>query len=136
MTAGPTTAMKAAVLGRPDQIAFSGPTDFVHVGDTAAAFLQCADGGPAGAHVFNLHGDTVDVADVVLAIEEECPAARGTLSIAGPRIPIPSHLDDGAIRAHYPRLPHTPLRDGVRTTIARFRELHAQGVLDARDVRP
>ena len=58
--------------------AFSGPTDFVHVGDTAAAFLQCADGGPAGAHVFNLHGDTVDVADVVLAIEEECPAARGT----------------------------------------------------------
>jgi hypothetical protein len=44
--------------------------------------------------------------------------------------------DDGAIRAHYPRLPHTPLRDGVRTTIARFRELHAQGALDARDVKP
>ncbi|MBM3972780.1 MAG: SDR family oxidoreductase [Planctomycetes bacterium] len=134
MTAGPTTAMKAAVLGRPYQIAFSGPTDFVHVGDTAAAFLQCADGGPAGAHVFNLHGDTVDVADVVRAIEAECPAARGKLSIAGPRIPIPSHLDDGAIRAHYPRLPHTPLRDGVRMTVARFRELHAQGGLDTRDL--
>ena len=113
------------------QIAFSGPTDFVHVADTAAAFVQCADGGPKGAHVFNLHGDTVDV---VLAIEEECPAARGKLSIAGGHIPIPSHLDDGAIRSHYPDLPHTPLREGVRATIARFRELHAQGALDTRDL--
>lgn len=135
MTAGPTTAMKAAVLGRPYTIAFSGPTDFHYVADTAAAFVQCADGGPPGAHVFNLHGDTVDVADVVRAIEAECPAARGTIAVSGARIPIPSHLDDGAIRSTYPGLPHTTLAAGVRATIARFRELHAAGALDQRDLR-
>lgn len=134
MTAGPTTAMKAAVLGRSYQIGFSGPTDFLHVADTAAAFVTCADGGPAGAFVFNLHGDTVDVADVVRTIEAECPAARGKITIGGPRIPIPPHLDDHAIRAVYPQLPHTPLAAGVRGTIARFRELHAAGALDARDL--
>jgi UDP-glucuronate 4-epimerase len=134
MTAGPTTAMKAAVLGRGHRIPFSGPTDFHYVADTAAAFVQCADGGPAGAHVFNLHGDTVDVADVVRAIEAECPPARGTITVDGPRIPIPSHLDDGAIRAAYPSLPHTPLAVGVRATITRFRALHAAGALDLSDL--
>lgn len=136
MTAGPTTAMKAAVLGRPYEIAFSGPTDFHYVADTAAAFVLCADGGPAGAHVFNLHGDTVDVADVVRAIEAECPAARGKITVSGGRIPIPSHLDDGAIRRSYPQLPHTTLATGVKATIARFRELHAAKALDARDLPP
>lgn len=134
MTAGPTTAMKAAVLGRPYSIAFSGPTDFHYVADTAAAFVTCADGGPPGAHVFNLHGDTVDVGDVVRAIEAECPAARGTIGVSGARIPIPSRLDDGAIRNMYPQLPHTSLAAGVRATIARFRELHAAGALDTRDL--
>jgi nucleoside-diphosphate-sugar epimerase len=134
MTAGPTTAMKAAVLGRPYEIAFSGRTDFHYVADTAAAFVQCADGGPAGAFVYNLHGDTVDVADVVRAIEAECPSARGMITVRGARIPIPSHLDDGAIRRAYPRLPHTSLEAGVRATIARFRELHAAGALDQRDL--
>ncbi|MFY9341638.1 MAG: SDR family oxidoreductase [Planctomycetota bacterium] len=134
MTAAPTTAMKAAVLGRPYTIAFSGPTDFLFVGDTAAAFVACADGGPPGSHVYNLHGDTHDVADVVRAIEAECPAARGKIAVKGGRIPIPSHLDDGAIRRVHPTLPRTNLRDGVRATIARFRELHAAGALDTRDL--
>lgn len=136
MTAGPTTAMKAAVLGRAHSIAFSGPTDFHYVADTAAAFVACADAGPPGAHVYNLHGDTVDVADVVRAIEAEVPAARGRIEVRGPRIPIPARLDDAAIRTVYPTLPHTPLADGVRATIARFRELHAAGALDVRDLPP
>jgi UDP-glucuronate 4-epimerase len=134
MTAGPTTAMKAAVLGRPFKIGFTGPTDFVHAGDTAAAFLACAGGGPEGAFVFNLHGDTVDVGDVVRAIETECPAAKGTITCAGPRIPIPSRLDASAIRAVYPELPHTPLTAGVRATMTRFRELHTADTLDVSDL--
>lgn len=136
MTAGPTTAMKAAVLGRPFTIGFSGPTDFHYVADTAAAFVQCADGGERGAFVYNLHGDTVDVADVVRAIEDEVPTARGRITVRGPRLPIPPRLDDRAIREAYPDLPHTPLADGVRATIARFRELHAAGRLDASDLPP
>ena len=34
--------------------------DFQYVADTAAAFIACADRATEGAHVFNLHGETVD----------------------------------------------------------------------------
>src|SRR5919106_237010 len=61
LTSDPTKAMKAAVLGRPFHIRFGGATDFQYVADTAAAFIACADDAPEGAHVFNLHGETVTV---------------------------------------------------------------------------
>jgi nucleoside-diphosphate-sugar epimerase len=134
LTSGPTTAMKAAVLGRPHHIGFSGPTDFHYVADTAAAFLACAERGPRGAHVFNLHGETADVAEIVGAIESEVPAARGSLSWGGPRIPIPPRLDGSAIAEALAGMTHTPLEAGIRETIRRFRELHARGRLDARDL--
>jgi hypothetical protein len=59
---------------------------------------------------------------------------RGRITVNGARIPIPPRLDDGAIRTAYPRLPHTSLAAGVRATLARFRELHAAGALDLRDL--
>src|SRR5262245_2824907 len=96
LTSGPTSAMKAAVLGRAFRIGFSGPTDFHYVAGTAAASLACAERGPRGAHVFNLHGDTLDVAEFVRAIEAEVPAARGQITHGGPRIPIPPRLDGRA----------------------------------------
>src|SRR5215510_5458522 len=61
LTSDPTKAMKAAVLGRPFHIRFGGATDFQYVADTAAAFISCADNAPEGAHVFNLHGETITV---------------------------------------------------------------------------
>jgi nucleoside-diphosphate-sugar epimerase len=134
LTSGPTSAMKAAVLGRTFHIGFSGPTDFHYAADTAAAFLACAERGPQGAHVFHLHGDTLDVAEFVAAIEDEVPAARGALTWGGPRLPIPPRLDGGAVAAALPDLPHTPLRAGVRETIQRFRRLQERGHLDGRDL--
>jgi nucleoside-diphosphate-sugar epimerase len=134
LTSGPTSAMKAAVLGRPFHIGFSGPTDFHYAADTAAAFLACAERGPRGAHVYNLHGDTADVREVVAAIEREVPESRGSLTSGGPRLPIPPRLDGRAIAEALPELPHTPLRTGIHETIARFRALRAAGRLDARDL--
>ena len=134
LTSGPTSAMKAAVLGRPFHIGFSGPTDFHYVADTAAAFLACADRGPSGAHVFNLHGDTLDVAEFVRRIEAECPGARGKITHGGPRIPIPPQLDGSAIVAALPDLPRTRPSDGIRETIARFKMIATRGCLDTRDL--
>jgi nucleoside-diphosphate-sugar epimerase len=134
LTSGPTSAMKAAVLGRAFRIGFSGPTDFHYVADTAAAFLACAERGPRGAHVFNVHGDTADVSEILAAIEAEVPEARGTLSAAGPRLPIPPRLDGRALEGAVPGLVHTPLAQGVRETLARFRDLARQGRLDTRDL--
>src|SRR5438093_3665637 len=52
LTSDPTKAMKAAVLGVPFHIRFSGATDFQYVADTAAAFIACADGPTDGPIVF------------------------------------------------------------------------------------
>ncbi len=134
MTSGPTRAMKAAVCGRPLTIPFSGATDFNYVADTAAAFVAAADRAPAGAHVYNLHGDSVDVAHIVASIEAEQPSARGTIQIDGPALPIPPALDGAALEVALPGLPKTPLQDGVRATLARFRELHAAGRLSTHDI--
>ncbi len=134
LTSGPTRAMKAAVAGRSFHIPFSGATDFHYVADTAAAFIACADRGPRGAHVFNLHGVTAEVSRVVELITELEPASRGKIRFAGPPLPLPPELDGSAIARALPGLPLTPLEAGIRATLERFRELRERGSLDTRDL--
>jgi UDP-glucose 4-epimerase len=135
LTSDPTKATKAAVLGRRFHIKFSGPTDFLYVADTAAAFIACADRAPAGAHVFNLHGETVGVAECVRMIDEQLPErSRGLITFGGPPIPIAPELSDRAIQTTVGNLPSTPLRKGVEETIALFTRLRDQGRLDVSDL--
>ena len=99
LTSDPTKAMKSAVLGRPFHIRFGGATDFQYVADTAAAFISCADHMPEGAHVFNLHGETVTVERVTKLINEQVSQSNGDLiTFGGPPIPIAAAMDDTAIR--------------------------------------
>ena len=135
LTSDPTRAIKSAVIGRPFRIRFSGVTDFIYTADTAAAFIACADRAPDGAHVFNLHGDARDVSDAVAILEQEIgPSARGLVSIDGPGIPMPPSLDDSALRAVIADLPSTPLEEGIRETVRRFRALDAAGRLETADI--
>lgn len=134
LTSGPTTAIKAAVLGRSSHVGFSGPTDFHYVADTAAAFLACAEDGPKGAEVYNLHGETLDVADFLRTVEVESGRPSGTRTHGGPRLPIPPRLDGSAFAAAYPALARTSIGDGIRETVARFRALAEAGALDTRDL--
>ncbi|HKP10476.1 MAG TPA: NAD-dependent epimerase/dehydratase family protein, partial [Blastocatellia bacterium] len=94
LTSDPTKAMKAAALGMPFQIRFGGATDFLYVADAAAAFIACADRAPAGAHVFNLHGESVMIEAVARLINEE--AGRELVTFGGPSIPIAPSLSDAA----------------------------------------
>ena len=132
LTSDPTKAMKAAVLGVPFHIRFSGATDFQYVEDTAAAFIACADGAPQGAHVFNLHGETVSVDLIAKVINEN--AGRELVSFAGPPIPVAAAIDDSAIRKVIPDLPSTPLEVGVQETMRRFTSLHEASRLDTSDI--
>jgi hypothetical protein len=100
-------------------------------------FIACADNDPAsgkGAHVYNLHGATVAVSDIIATIEEQHPSASNTLQQAGPEIPIPAQLDGSAIHRDFPGLPDTPLSQGIGDTLKRFNELHKAGKLDTRDL--
>ena len=128
LTSDPTKAMKAAVMGQPFHIRFSGATDFQYVRDTAAAFIACADRAPEGAHVFNLHGETVTVDRIVELIGSE------SITFAGPPIPIAPAMDDSAIRRVLTDLPSTPLEVGVRETMERFAALRDECRLDTSDL--
>ena len=132
LTSDPTKAMKAATLGIPFHIRFGGATDFQYVRDTAAAFLACADSAPAGAHVFNLHGETVAIERIVNVINQE--AGRELATFGGPPIPIAAAIDDAAIRRAIGDLPSTPLEVGISETMQQFAALRVAGQLDMSDI--
>jgi nucleoside-diphosphate-sugar epimerase len=132
LTSDPTKAMKAAVLGRRFHIRFGGSTDFQYVADTAAAFIACADKTPEGAHVFNLHGETVSVERITALINQQ--VSDGLITFGGPAIPIAPALDDAAIRRAIGSLPSTPLDAGVCETMERFAVLRDAGRLDTSDI--
>lgn len=133
LTSDPTKAMKSAVLGRPFHIRFGGATDFQYVADTAAAFIACADNMPEGAHVFNLHGETVTV-DRIAKFINTFSANGDLITFGGPPIPIAAAMDDSAIRNTIGSLPSTPLEAGMRETMDRFAALRDAGRLDTSDL--
>jgi len=132
LTSDPTKAMKSAVLGRPFHIRFGGATDFQYVADTAATFIACADNTPDGAHVYNLHGETVTVERIAKLINER--ANTDLITFGGPPIPIAAAMDDSAIRRLMSDLPSTSLETGVRETMDRFTALRDAGRLDTSDL--
>jgi nucleoside-diphosphate-sugar epimerase len=132
LTSDPTKAMKSAVLGRRFHIRFGGATDFQYVADTANAFIACANKAPTGAHVFNLHGETLTVDRIASFINEEAQADLITFS--GPPIPIAPAMDDSAIKRALGALPSTPFQQGIRATMQRFAELRDDGRLDTSDL--
>ena len=132
ITSDPTKAMKATVVGRPFHMRFGGRTDFQYVADTADIFIRAATSDLIGAHIFNLHGETVHVTDIVAEIERVWP--QSVITYAEEPLEIPPEMDDSAIRAALGDLPATPLAVGVRATIERFAELHRQGHLDTSDL--
>ncbi|HEY8225261.1 MAG TPA: NAD-dependent epimerase/dehydratase family protein [Pyrinomonadaceae bacterium] len=135
LTSDPTKAMKAAVLKRRFHIRFGGSTDFQYVADTAAAFIACADKMPEGAHVFNLHGETVEVSRIASLINEFALSSNGDLvTFGGPPIPIAPAMNDAAIRRVIGPIPATKLEDGVRETMERFSLLRDTGRLDTSDI--
>lgn len=134
MTSDPTKAMKAAVVGRPFHIRFGGKTDFLFVADCADAFIRAAASDLEGAHVFNSHGETIEVAAVIDEIERLIPAAKGAITCDATALALPPELDDSAIVRALGDIPHTSLADGTRQTIERFQLLHQEGRLDVADL--
>jgi nucleoside-diphosphate-sugar epimerase len=136
LTADPTLAMKAAVMDRPFQIRWGGATDLIYTDDVARAAIAAADATLDGARVYNLHGESARIADVVRLIEEAWPAARGRLSHVEQPIPFPSELADPGYQRDLGPLPRTSLKDGIRKTLDEFAALKKIGRLDARELEP
>jgi nucleoside-diphosphate-sugar epimerase len=136
LTADPTLAMKAAVLGRPFRIRWGGATDLVYADDVARACLAATESRLDGARVYNLHGESTRIADLVRLIEGAWPRARGTITHVEEPIPFPAELADPGYQRDLGPQPRTGLRDGIRKTLDEFAALREAGRLDARELEP
>ena len=62
------------------------------------------------------------------------PAAQRLITYGERQIAIAYELDDAALQRDLGPIPHTPLEEGIRETLAMFRTLQAQGRLDTADL--
>ncbi len=127
LTSDITKAMKAAVVGRPFDIRFTGETDVIHARDAAWAFIIAADTAPPGAHVFNLHGERQRIAAIIDLIHRH--AAAPCITMSGAPLPIPPEMVDTSIRSVLGELPRTSIEAGTEETMAAFVSLQQQGRL-------
>jgi nucleoside-diphosphate-sugar epimerase len=133
ITSDPTKAMKAAMMGKPYHIKFSGRIDMQFVDDVAKTFIQCAEVTFEGAKSYNLRGTVVSVEEIVSVIEDVVPSAKGRITFGGNAVPIISQLDNSKLIADIGDVPKTPLVVGVERTVAIFRRLMWKGRLAVED---
>ena len=119
LTSAPTLAMRAAALGEPFTISYSGRSQLQYAEDAAAAFVAAARSSFDGAVALNVPGLTASVDEIVAAIDRIVPDAR--IEVAGPPLPFPPELDTTAFASVVGNLPITPLDEGVAATIEHFK---------------
>jgi len=131
MTSTPTKAILAAAAGQPYKISYGGRYCFQYADDTAKAFIQAARANFTGAQVFNIGGDSVSTADVIAAIEQAEPTARGRITFDDIPLPFPPEVDNHALIDTIGPLAFTALVDGVAETLSIFRRGLAEGKIKA-----
>ena len=128
LTSGPTRAIVAALLGRPFTIGFGGRTLFQHAADVAEALVAAARSGLPGAPVLNLGGSPASIDEFIAGVAAEIPGADRLIGHADQTLPFPDEIDDDGLAALGP-LTSTSLTDGIRDTVAMFRDRLAAGRL-------
>lgn len=122
VTAGPTHAMQAAANGEPYTIAYGGNMFLNYAPDVARSIAQASTSGFTGQGTFNSPGVAAHMRDVVAAIEQAAPAARGTIGFDEKPLPFPEELAVGGLeRAVGAPVPLTPLGQAVAETVDFFR---------------
>jgi nucleoside-diphosphate-sugar epimerase len=130
LTSDPTKAMLAAAAGKPFQINFASRMQLQLASDVALQFIEASRHSLDGSYGFNLGGAVVDMAEVIDIIQQIVPDARITQSDT--QLPFPECFDDTDLKRHADHVYETPLADGIRETIDRFRSYLGEGRLDAK----
>jgi nucleoside-diphosphate-sugar epimerase len=134
ISSGPTKAIKAAVVGRPYTIRFTGSVDLQYVRDTSRIFIRCAEAAISGAKVYTPRGSVIRVQEFLATLEQILPQAHTLIKAEGKPLPIAADLDDSALQHDLGCVPRTPLEEGIRETAAIFERLRRAGRLDTEDL--
>src|SRR5215212_10944913 len=134
MTSEPTKAIKAVLLGRPYHINFGGWSDFQYVDDVAKTFVNCLDRPYTGAKSYNLRGAVVTLKDFHAALASVLPEAAKLVTFGTTQIAIAYDLSDDGLQRDLGPMPKTPLADGIRETVAIFKQLQAENRFDVSDL--
>jgi len=122
LTADPTLAMAAAARGEGFELRWGGRSQLQYAEDAAAIFIAAARAGHDGAAVFNLGGPSSHMSEVVEAIEAAAPDLKGRFPFEDVQLPFPEEMDDGGLEAVIGPVRWTPLAEGTRATIERYKE--------------
>jgi nucleoside-diphosphate-sugar epimerase len=125
LTSAPTTAMLSAAAGRPYTIPYGGAAQLQLAQDVARAFIAASLSGAGGTTVHNLPGPRVSIPEVIEAIADAVPEAE--IGFEDVRLPFPEEVDSASFADLVPGFTTTPLDEGVRSTVDRFRTLLAEG---------
>lgn len=126
LTSDPTKAMLAAATGHSGHIAFGGSSTFQHAEDAAACFIAASRLERSSAHVYNMSGPTVGIAELVEAIDATGPGIATTFD--SPPLPFPGEIDGSGLDAAI-TVRHRPLKAGVAEAVEHFRRLLAAGLI-------
>ena len=121
MTSTPTQAMAAAARGEEFEITYGGTVQYDYAKDVGRALVQAVGALGGGQGVFNFPGVAAPMAEVVAAIEAAAPEVAGRITWNDEPLPFPAELETGGLEAAIGPLARTPLVDGVRETVERFR---------------
>ncbi len=133
LTSAPTTALKAAALGRPYAIPYKGHEHYHFVDDVGAGFAQATTEPFEGYGVFNLRGKTYPVEDFC-SLLRKVSGTEISISENATRMPFVCDMSESAIVENFPAMPRTQLRDGIERSLDRFRQSIAEGHLTESDL--
>jgi nucleoside-diphosphate-sugar epimerase len=134
ITSGPTKAIKAAIVGRPYTIRFTGGLDLQYVKDTAEIFLRCAEAGFTGARLYTLRGSVTQVSEFLKVLGDLLPKSRNLVKAEGSKLHMAYDLGDSDLVRDLQHVPRTPLETGIRETMELFERLYREGRLSVEDL--
>jgi UDP-glucuronate 4-epimerase len=135
MTAALTHALKAAVLGVPYEIPFSGIVDAQYTEDVATTFIRSAMvEGNKHANVYDLHGSSVEVSEFIATLERVKPEAAGLVTCGSSIVPGRLLVSDADLMERIGGQRKTDLEAGIRRTLAVFEAHRGEGILGVDEI--
>ncbi|MCP4190217.1 MAG: SDR family oxidoreductase [Planctomycetaceae bacterium] len=121
LTAGPSLAIRAAVMGNDYSIGYRGDVTYDYVEDVARAFVCTAFGCKDKATVVDLPGESSSTEHFASLINALVSESAAEISVAGPLIPSNLLSSPHYITKLFPDWATTRLEEGVRRTADYYR---------------